>query len=765
MANSINSTAETLKTLTGNPLIEEARKQFDRCIEWESTFRKKYLEDIKFANADSYNGYQWPDDIRHTRDLSDRPSLTMNITRQHNLMISNEAAKNKVNARILGTGNGATQESANAVKNIIRHIEHVSKAQRIAYKNARKWQIDGGIGWWRIITDYESNDTFDQEIYIEPVQDPLSVYMDPDIQHPDGSDAKFAFVFDFLPDDEIRKLVPDWSVDGPPKTPLGLASGESFWIEKDHTMVCEWFRRVAKEDRLISFLGEDGNRIAIKESRLPENAVKDLLAKDTTQTRRIVDHEIEWKLIVGEQIVAETVWPGKWIPLIRVIGEEYVIEGILDRKGHTRAMQDAQRMFNYNCSAQVEYGALQSKTPWIAPAKAIEEFESMWNTANVENHSVLIWNHVDDQNPDMQIPPPIRQDPPQASPLFAQGMQDSFNQMMMVSGQWQNQMGMMGNERTGAAIDKRLEQANTSTYHFQDNYEDALVFSYRQIIDLFPKVYDTKRVKHILNDDGVEYDMLLDPTAQQAYQEEMNYENVVISRVFNPQLGNYDIAESIGPDTATKRQESADAMTLILTQAPGLTGIIGDLLLKCMDFEEAQEAALRLKRMVPPQALGQGPTPNEQVLQQQVQQLSATLAEAMQRHGKDALKLVGKDQMRDIDVYKAETDRIKALAPMLPMDEAGVRQVIEKLVADSLNTNLAPILKANLAGTADQSGAGKTVGDTVGGQNGSSPAPEEPPMEGARKAPDGMWYVSDPTRRGKYLRIGPLAQEREPPRV
>lgn len=753
---SVLETMTTVRTLTGDPLIEEARMQFDRCIEWESTYRKKFLEDIKFANADSYNGYQWPDDIRHTRDLSDRPCLTLNIVRQHNLMISNEASRNKVNAKILGMGNGATQESANVVKAIIKHIEHISGAQKSAYKIGRRYQIDGGIGWWRIITDFESNDTFNQEIYIRPINDPLAVYMDPDIQEPDGSDAKFAFLFDFLPDDEVRKLVPNWSVDGPPKTPLGLASGESFWIEKDHTMVCEWFRKVPHEDRLISFVGDKGVRVEIRESKLPANAVRELLKRDDTITRRVVDWKIEWKLIIGEQIVEETDWPGKYIPLIRNVGEEYVIEGILDRKGHTRAMQDAQRMYNYNASGQVEFGALQSKTPWLAPAKAIEEQESMWNTANTENHSVLIWNHVSDDGSDVPIPPPIRVDPPTVSPLYESGMQTAMQQMMMVSGQWQNQMGMMGNERTGTAIQERMDQGDTATFHFQDNYETALVFTYKQIIDLFPKIYDTKRVKHILNDDGVEMDVMLDPGSKQAYTERLNHNNVVIERVFNPQLGQYDILSDIGPSSATRRQESVDALTLILTQAPGLTGIIGDLLLKSMDFEEAQEAALRLKRMVPPIALGEGPSQQEQQLQQQVGQLTTTLSEAMQRHGKDSLKLVGKDQMRDIDAYKAETDRIKALAPMLPTDQAGLQQLIEQLVGDALKTHLTPIIEANMGGIGDQAEQ-----DPQQQQSGESGGQGGPGFPGAQQAPDGEYYILDPTRKTRYLRVGPLAQERK----
>lgn len=758
-------TIVTLKTLTGDPLIEEARQQFDRCIEWESTYRKKFLEDIKFANADSYNGYQWPDDIRHTRDLSDKPCLTLNMVRQHNLMISNEARKNKASAKILGMGNGATQESANVVKDIIRHIEHISNAQGEAYTCGRGYQIDGGIGWWRIITDYESDDTMDQEIYIAPIKDPLAVYMDPDIQTKSGEDAKFAFVFDFLQDEVVRELVPDWSLDGPPKTPLGLASGESFWIEKDYTMVCEWFRKVRKNDLLISFVNDRGTRLNVRRSLLPKEVAHAILKKDDTQTRRVVVPEIEWRLIIGEQIVDETVWPGKYIPLIRCVGEEYVIEGILDRKGHTRAMQDAQRMYNYNASAQVEFGALQTKAPWVAPAKAIEEHETMWNTANTENHSVLIYNHVDDNNPDVPIPPPIRPEPPSPAPAFQQGMDTAMQQIMQVSGQWQNQMGMMGNERTGTAIQERMDQGNTATYHFQDNYAEALKFTYRQIIDLFPKIYDTKRVKHIVNNDGVELDIMIDPGARAAYQQKLDHQGIVIERVFNPQLGKYDVAADIGPATTTRRQETVDALTLILTQAPGLTGIIGDILMRNLDFDDAQEAALRLKRLVPPQALGEGPTPKEQQLQAQVGQLSQALSEALQKYGKDQLKLVGKDQMRDIDVYKAETDRIKALAPLLPTDQMGLQQIIEQLVGDALKTHLLPVIQANLQGTGEQSGndEGTTTDQGGNGTNGSAGA-DAPPVPGAQKAPDGEWYILDPTRRNRYLRVGPLAQERAAPR-
>jgi len=736
-------------------IMEEMRDRFRACSEWEATYRRKFLEDLKFAEADAYNGYQWPDSIRRMRDLSDKPCLTLNVVRQHNLKIINDMRKSKESCKILGMGNGATQESAEIVKQLIRHIEYNSKAQRNAYTPARGFQVKGGIGWWRIVTDYESNDSFDQEIYIKGVPDPLSVFMDPDCQEADCSDARYAFIFSFMPRELIEALVPDypWQL-GAPRMPIGIAPGESFFIEKDHWLVAEYFRKVPVQDQLISFMTPMQERVTVRKSRIPDEIASQLKEDERTLVRNVVDQQIEWKLVVGDEIVDETIWPGKYIPLIRVLGEESVIEGILDRKGHTRALTDAQRMFNYNASASVEFGALQTKSPWLAAAAAIEGLEGLWNTANTENHSVLVWKHVDDDNAEAVIPPPQKIEPPSASPAFETGMDTAFKQMMMTSGQWANQQGQMGNERTGSAIKERLQEGESATYHFTDNYEDALVYTYQQIIDLIPKVYDTRRVKHIMADDGVEMEIELDPGAQQPYMQQLDRENRIIRRVLNPTMGTYEVAASIGPNIESKRQEAVEDLTQILTEAPALTAIIGDILLRNMDFDDAQEAAMRLRRMVPPQAMGQGPSQNEQQLMQQVQALQQNLAKALEQHGKDAIKLEGKDQMRDIDVYEAETDRIKALSQIVTAsDPESMRPIIEQLVSDALETNLMPILKANIG--QDQSGQSMIAETTPGAGT--------PPMEGARQASDGEWYILDPTRRTRYLRIGPLAQERTPP--
>ena len=742
----------SVRALSGDPIIREALDRFNLCAEWESSWRARFIEDVKFRHGDSDNGYQWPNAIKRARDVDQRPGLTMNVIRQHNLQIVNEGKRRKSEIKIIGLGNGATSESARVIQTIVRHILYQSDAQS-AFSVAREFQVDGGLGWWRVVTDYTGPDTFDQDIYILPVNDPLAVYADPDAQQRDLSDMNYALVFDNIPKDQFKKAFPKY--EGVVGTePLGVSTVGDAWITEDHVRVAEYFRRVPKRHKLISFMDEaTGQRKTVRDSALPPEVLDAVLSHRLTKWREVFAPVVEWRLIAGEQVIDETDWMGDTIPLVRIIGEETTVGGVLDRKGHTRAMKDAQRMYNYNASSQVEHVALQSKTPWVTPVKAIEGHESIWNTANTVNHSVLPYNHKDDDASaeEPPIPPPSRQEPPQSSPAYQAGMDTAFNQMMMTSGQWQNQMGMMGNERTGKAISERQEQSDTAVYHFYDNYAQGLRRTGKVIIELLPKVYDTRRVKRMLADDGVELEVELDPAARLAYFQQLNHQGEVIKRVLNPTIGLYDVAPDVGPAFGSQMQETADALTVILTQAPALTGIIGDLLLASLPFEKAQEAAQRLKRMVPPLALGKGPSQIEQQLQQQVTSLQAALAKVLERQGKDSLKLVGKNEMRDIDVFKAITERAKVM-----LDHGLANRELDQQLHE---VNLDAILRANEA----NSGEG---GDNPGSTPGivSAPAPVSP-VPGAQRAPDGEWYLADPTRRGKYMRVAPLAQERLPRNV
>lgn len=695
-------------------ILRQAKDRFERCEKWESSTRKAFLNDVKFANADSDNGYQWPDKLKQNRDVDQRPNLTINKTRQHNLQIKNEAKQNKPSIKFRPTGGGATYDSAEILESIVRHIEYISKATN-AYGTAVSFQVDGGIGYLRVVTDYLDQETFDQDIFIRGVRDPLTVYLDPDAQEPDKSDGRFGFVFDDMPKDEFKHAYPKYAA-AAGQAALGKGDG---WCDADHVRVCEYFRLIEKSDKLVALPGPDGNKKLYKKSELDNEVHKAIVDDPTYEARDITYNVVEWNLIVGNQVVETKTWPGKYIPIVPVIGEETVINGILDRKGHTRNLKDAQRMLNYWSSAAVEQVALQGKSPYIAPAKAIEGYETYWMSANTVNHSVLPYNAMDDDG--NKIDAPTRARPPEMAQAYVEGLAMSREQMMEVSGQYQSSMGKESNERSGKAINARQSQGDNATYHFVDNFATALRHVGVIILDLIPKVYDTQRVIQIMAEDGKESEITIDPNAQQAFLAKQQGD--VQQILFNPNVGKYAVQADVGPNYATKRQEGFNAFSQIITQAPDTLHLIGDLMFKNADFPGADKIAERLQRLVPPEAMGEGPPAIQVKLQGQLAASQKLLQTTLDEMAEMRLKLKGKDEMREIDVYDAITKRIAVLIK----EEMTPRQVAT-MTHDLVTAEHQSTLTATSAATSED------IGATIDG-NKASPDVTADPAQGQQQPP------------------------------
>lgn len=658
-------------------IFQEAKRRFKRCEEWEADARKRYIDDRKFANGDDVNGWQWDTAIRTARATDERPCLTINKTRQHCLQVINDARQNKPSVDVRPTGGGASYQAAQVFECITRHIEYISNAQNV-YDRATITQVEGGIGYWRIVTDYADSETLDQEIFIRAVKDPLAIYLDPDIREQDGSDAKFAFVYDDLSHEDFKARFPQWKDHLPRSADIGAGND---WLAKDHIRIAEYFRKSTKPDKLVSWVDEQGTRQTMRASKLSPQIVEGLLADPDTRTRAVTNDTIEWFTLVGGEVAERKEWPGAYIPIVRVIGEEVVLEGRMDRKGHVRNLRDPQRQYNFWSSGAAEFVALQTKTPYVAPARAIEGLENYWETANTENHAVLPYNDVDGSG--QPIAAPRRAEPPVMAPAFIAGMQTARQELMEVSGQYQAEMGAPSNERSGKAIQERQRQGDNATYHYIDNLAIAIRFTGKILINLIPKIYDTQRVIRILADDGTDMPVQVDPQAPQAYQEQQDAEGNVVQRIFNPNIGRYEVQSDIGPDYGTKRQEAFNAIMQLIGESPEVMQIAGDILFKAADFPMADELAQRFQRMVPAQAMG-GPNPEVVQLQGQLQQLQGALQNAVQALA-EAKKKGG------IEAYKADTERL-ALAK--DIDPLALIPVIRQAVLEAIGAPVSPAVPA-----------------------------------------------------------------------
>lgn len=725
----IPSSAPTSGVPSTNPTTREAQERFKYCQEWESVWRKHVEDDHKMANGDAYNQWQWPNGIHKSRDTDERPCLTVNQIKPHNLQIINDAKQNKSAITIRPTAGDASYQSAQIYTALVRHIEYVGDAST-AYDIATEHQVETGMGYWYYELDYENDNSFDMMIITKQCPNPGLIFLDPDISQKDGLDAEYGFIFDDVPKKEFNKRYSKYKDRG------GQAAlGNTDWYTSEMVRVADYYRKIYKEDELFAFADPDNPNVTrtAKRSELGDQLADAVAARPGTRSRKLKRTVVEWNFIIGNEIVDTKIWPGKYIPIIRCVGYEFVVQGIMDRCGHTRSMLDAQRIYNYWSSSAVENVALQSKTPWVGPSEAFEGFEEYWKTANKVNHAFLPYNGFADDGV-TPIEAPQRPQPPVMAQAYLDGMKVAQMELMMTSGQYQSQMGEPGNERSAKAITERQRQGDNATYTFIDNRGIAIRAAGKVLIDLIPKVFDTKRTMKILGLDGETMQLTIDPDAQQALQQLAAQDGKIIEHVLNPGMGQYDVVADNGPEYATRRQETFNAMVQVMTQAPQLTPFIADLLMKAADFPEADEAARRLFRVVPPEAKGTGPSPEMQQAQQTIQQLQSLLAAALQDAAGKDLKLKGKDQLRDIDAYDAETRRMAALQKMLPgADPQGLMEIIHGLVSDAMATHLTNVVQSATAGL---------------GQQPTGPG-------GAKQAADGQWYIPDPKRAGKYMQLIP----------
>ena len=667
-------------------IIREAKDRFKRAEDWEGTFRGLFVDDVKFCNADSDNMYQWPNELRQSRSRDSRPSLTINKTRQHVLMVQNEIKQNLPAIKISPTGGDASYDSSQVFAGVARHIEYISNAAD-AYDNAMTYQVQGGIGYWRVCTDYAHEDSFDQEIYIKQVKDPLSVYMDCDAVETDGSDAKWNFVFDDLVAEEFKRKYPQ------AKDTIGsMNMGKSDWVNKDKVRVAEYMRCVYKKDWLCALPIRDeagqpipGEYDTVKMSEIPQELRQSVRDDESIRRRKIETQQWEWYLIAGDEIIDRKKWPGTLNPIVRVVGEEMIIDGKLERKGHVRNLKDPQRMYNYWTSSAVEQVALQGKQPYMASVQAMKGFETYYANANRLNYSYIPFNGVDEQG--NQLAPPVREQPPQMAGAYINGMQIAAEEMKMVSGQADPTMGMQANEIAGVAIQRRIKQGDKATFHYIDNLSKAIRYTGKILIDLIPKIYDTPRVIRIRAEDGSDEEIRIDPKQEQALTTQSEGEQEA-QRIFNPGVGKYEVVAQAGPAYATRREEAAEAMTAVFSTNPQLMATAGDLFFRMQDFPMAEELAERLSNTIPNSVKGEGPTPEEEALQQQIEQMQqamdssqAQLASAMQALADEQKKGDDKAKANEINAYKAVTDRLDSM--LTRMEKLGPLPVIEAVGGQS----------------------------------------------------------------------------------
>jgi len=590
--------------------IEEAKQFLRLCNDSDSNNRAEALDDVRFAAGD-----QWPVDVQNSRVLEARPCLTINKLDAYVRQICNQQRQQRPRIKVHGMNNESDAKVAEIITGITRHIENQSDADQ-AYDHAFEYCVKMGWGYWRVTTDYIKDDSFDQEIYIKRIENPFSVYFDPNSVQPDGSDAEKCLVTTVVSKAVFRKMYPD-ADDVQGFSSRGTGDTESEWVTKEDIRIAEYFYTEREKAMIIQL--SDGTTGYSDE--MPSKEVLAAAGITVIDKRDTWRKKIKWCKLTAMQILEEGEWAGKYIPIVPVYGQEVRIDDKHKKFGLVRMAKDPQRMYNYWATALTETVALAPKAKWLLAEGQDEGHENEWAMANIKAMPVLRYKQTDTEGRQAPTPVRLQPEPPPAGVMSAlQGMNQDLMAVVGIFDPGQLPQG----QQSGKALQGQQQQADMTNFHYYDNLTRSIRHTGRIILDLIPKIYDRQRVMRIIGDDG-KPDMV---TINEQGQDEQG-----VSKVLNDvTVGEYDVVMETGPGYNSKRQEAVDSMMGLLGADPTLMQTAGDLIFRNMDFPGAEVIADRLaasnpmaqiddKSPIPPQVQMQLAQSKQQIqqLQQQIQ--------------------------------------------------------------------------------------------------------------------------------------------------
>jgi len=606
--------------------MAEMRKRYERAVEADRDNRDEALSDLRFVTVP---GNQWDEAQRKAR--KGRACYEFPILRSHWRQVVNDQKKARPGIKVRAVENGDAK-GAELRQGLIRNIESSSNAER-AYDGAFELVTAAGMGSWRVVTSYSSDDAWEQDLRIKPIADPLtSVWHDPDAKEPDLRDQKYCFVEESITRDEFKAR---W----PKAEAVDFESAKRYgdWFRQDDVRIAEYWRLVPVTKTLL--LLSDGR--TVDQAELTPEQVMQMQQEGITAVRERQCHgtKVVMSIVSGAEELEgphDTVFDR--IPIVSIFANRFFIEGKWHWCGMVRFSRDPQKLLNYNLTTAQEVVSKQPKSPYLVTAKMLEGdgVKQMWDKANALDAPYLPYT------PDPQAPQarPVREPPPDMPAAFTMLTQISVDMLKASDGIFDASVGAKSNETSGKAIIARQREGDTATYDYQDSLSFGIQTTGEIILAALPKVYDTPRMIRVLGKDGAE--------------------NIVeINKgdgVTDLSAGKYDVTVTTGPSYDTQRMEFVDALTALGQGNPAIAAGVPDLIVGSMDFPKAEEAAERLKLLLPPPvqaAMAQGKDMPPEIIQAR-QQVEEGMAAVQQRMA--ALDQVEAELMQE----KAKADSAKS---------------------------------------------------------------------------------------------------------
>ena len=597
--------------MTKKDVLTQALKNFDNATEAYREQRSAAIEDLNFVAGDQYSGATPGDDDY---------KLTVNLLGPFLRQITAEARNANPSIKVVPVSSDEDVDKAEVIGGLIRHIEQKSNSEHV-YQNALWYAAAAGEGYFMLDSDYVDSDSFDQELLIKAIDNPAKVFLDPNHNELDGSDSEWGFIIEDIDHGTYRRKFPDSALtERLTNNQWDRLQLPRDWLNDDTVRIAKYWVKDYQLKR--RWLVQDP--LTLETSVVEEKPGDDVVVLNK---RDSYDVTVKAYTLSCYEILEETTWPGKYIPIVKVVGENFWVGGQKAQFGAIRMAKDPQRQYNYAVSKETEMIDMAPKNSFVIADKQLGNHSEKWANANRVNYGALPYVHIDG------APPPNRVAgiDAQSFGTVIQARTQAFEDMKLVFGLGDASLGQPGNEVSGVAIDARVEQSSRSNYQYFDHLLLGMKHLGRMIIDVLPTFYDTERTIRIVKPTNEDQLVIIN-----SMKNKMKYDLT---------KGEYDIIVTTGPAFSSKRQAAYDALKGIMDAIPNAP--IGDLVAGQVDSPIARQASARLKAMLPPEILAATGEDNQndmapKELVQKVQSENAQLQIALKKMDAEKAELEAK---------------------------------------------------------------------------------------------------------------------------
>lgn len=577
-------------------LLKKAHTDFRACINWENEFRRKAEIEIDFVDHLKH----WDESV--LKERAGRPSMVFDIIGPAIDQVVNDARQNPPEAKISPVGGGADKETADVLQGLLRNIENDSEGE-IADMTAYEWAVKVGRGWSRVHFDWEtedvSDDAFKQKILIGCIPNLFSVYPDPLSDKFDYSDMRFCFVTEDMDSGAFKELYPDSLVCGMDSFEGIGDSTKANWFPKGNVRVAEYWW--IEQEEIDMYLLQNGQVV-------PKSKIFDAKWVAHRKSKR---NKVLCAKITGLEVLERTEWPGRWIPLIPLLGRQSIKNGRRTLRGMIRAAMDANLAYDFARSKEAEAISLAPISQWLVAEGQLEGHEYKWADANRKAFAYLEYKSINSNSE--PVPPPIRIN---AQPglgaitgAIAHASQDGKEQLSTYA----PQLGEPSPEQSGKAILARQREGDNAHFNYHDNLARYKRHQARVIIDLIPYIYNEERAISIFDPDQSSREVQINqPTMHEGVQKIFDIQNSALR---------FHVTMSTGQPTYASRKDQQNQTLVALSTSP-MGQVINmkapDLVMKALGMPD--ELVERLRPAGLPPVTGE--SPNVLAMQTQISQLS-----------------------------------------------------------------------------------------------------------------------------------------------